>query len=144
MRRAVLPCAVLLGGALFSGAAAIVAQVDDCVTWGRTPARDREALVLGEYAPAVARVRAQVPENEGILLVSDIDPAPLPYALFPRRIWQTETESESTRMFMELPPSPYPKRSPESLPVSWRLDLRRDNAAGGGELTRLGIPRGAP
>ncbi len=137
MRRPIVICAILLAGALYSGATAIVTQVRYCVEWHRTPAKDRDELILGDYAPVVRKVRAQVREEEGILLVSDIDPAPLPYALFPRRIWQVQTEPETNAEFMDLSPSRHPLRRPESLPVSWRLDLLKGNAQSGGTLTRL-------
>jgi hypothetical protein len=142
MRPPIIICSILLAGALYSGATSIVSQIRLCAEWGRTPEADREALILGVYAPAVQKVRAQVPEEEGILLVSDMDPAPLPYALFPRKIWQMQTEPETSAVFMDLPPSPYPMRPPESFPVSWRLDLREANSEAGGELTRLKTPGG--
>jgi hypothetical protein len=137
MRRSFLVCSILLAGAVYSGTKAVDSQIHLCVEWYRTPVADREALILGAYAPVVRKVRDQVPEEEGILLVSDMDPAPLPYALFPRKIWQMRTEPESNALFIDLPPSPYTTRPPESFPVSWRLDLVEENARGGGELTRL-------
>lgn len=138
----VILCSILLAGALYSGAASIVSQLRLCAEWRGTPVAEREGLILGAYAPAVRKVRAQVPEGEGILLVSDIDPAPLPYALFPRRIWQTRTEPETNAVFMDLPPSAYPARPPGSFPAGWRLDLRKSNVAAGGDLSRLEVGGG--
>jgi hypothetical protein len=137
MKRSVIICSILLVGALYSGASTVVYRIRLCAEWYKTPSADRADRILGEYAPVVRKIRSLVPEEDGILLVSNMDPAPLPYALFPRKIWQMQTEPETNAVFMDLPPSPYPLRSPESFPVSWRLDLLEGNSQWGGELTRL-------
>lgn len=94
-------------------------------------------MVLGMFTPSTLKARASIPETEGILLFSGIDPALLPYALFPRKIWQIQTDPETNRIYMDLPPTPYPQRQPESFPAPWELIITQDSVMMGGELTRL-------
>ena len=142
-RTAALYCGILLAGSLYGGGAAVVDHLRLCGEWRETPPAGREALILGPYAPVVRNVRERIPPGEGFLLASGVDPAPLPYALFPRPIWKTGPESESTDGFMELPAPRWPRRPPESFPVSWRLELRDDNLERGGDLTPVRPTGGA-
>jgi hypothetical protein len=128
---------LLLGAALFSGALTMAAQTRACYEWRNAPAEMRTGVELGMSGPAILKVRATVPETDGLLIISDIDPALFPYALFPRKIWQVRTAPETDQVYMDLPPSPYPQRPLESFPVNWLLNIRGDTVATGGELTRI-------
>lgn len=106
--------------------------------WQAADPREREVMLFGPYAPAVEKVRRTVPADGTILLFSGLDPALLPYALYPRRIWQPGVDPETNAVYMDLPPSPYPPRRPETFAVDWYLDWFPDNAAAGGALTFVG------
>ena len=128
---------LLLVAALLSGAMTIAAQFRLCDDWSKAPAEVREDMVLGMFGPTIRKVSASVPENDGILLSSGIDPALFPYALFPRNIWQLQTDPDTNYIYMDLPPSEYGRKDPAELPVGWRLDIRQDDFLMGGELTRI-------
>jgi hypothetical protein len=128
---------LLLLAALTSGILTFSARFRLWQEWRNAPAEVRNDMVLGMFGPAIHKIRATVPENEGLLLYSEIDPALFPYALFPRKIWQLQTDPETNSVYMDLPPSSYPRINPERLPVSWVLDIRLVTIAIGGELSRI-------
>lgn len=127
---------LLLIAALVSGALTVTAQFRLRSQWEKAPPETRNDIVLGMFGPTIHKVRASIPEQDGILLYSGVDPALLPYALFPRKIWQTATDPETNAIYMDLPPSSFPIISPEELPVSWQLEINQDNIMIGGNLTR--------
>jgi len=128
---------ILMVGAICSAVATFIPQWRLRAAWQQLSMEKRDGFVLGPYAPLVRRVNAQVRPWESILLVSALDPALLPYALFPRKIWQMQTDPETNAFFMDLPLSPYPKRAMESFPVAWRLDVQMEDAGVKDILTRL-------
>ena len=128
---------LLLLAALTSGILTFSARFRLWQEWRNAPAEVRNDMVLGMFGPAIHKIRATVPENEGLLLYSEIDPALFPYALFPRKIWQLQTDPETNSVYMDLPPSSYPRINPERLPVSWVLHIHQDNVMTGGELTQI-------
>jgi len=128
---------LLLAAAILSGIMTMAPHIRVCSDWKNASSEMRTEMTLGMYAPAVLKVRATVPETERLLLISGIDPALFPYTLFPRKIWQKQTAPETDQLYMNLPPSAFPERPPESFPVGWLLDINQDNVANGGALTRL-------
>lgn len=128
---------ILMAGAIYSAVATIIPQWQLRSAWQQLSPEKRDGFVLGPYASLVRRVNAQVQPSESILLVSALDPGLLPYALFPRKIWQMQTDPETNALFMDLPPSTYPHRAAESFPVKWRLDVQMENAGVRGDLKHL-------
>ena len=128
---------ILMAGAIFSAVATIIPQWQLHSAWQRLAPDKREGFVLGPFAPLVRQVNAQVQPFESILLVSTLDPGLLPYALFPRKIWQMQTDPETNALFMDLPSSPYPRRVAESFPAQWRLDVHLENSKVRGDLKPL-------
>jgi len=106
--------------------------------WQHLAPEARRAMLQGPMAPLIAKVERQVPANGAILLFAGLDPALLPYYLYPRKIWQPGVDPETNAVYMDLPPSPYPLRRPETFAVDWHLDWFPDNAAAGGSLLFVG------
>lgn len=128
---------IFMAGALCSAVATIIPQWQLLSVWQQLAPDKRVGFVLGPFAPLVRQVNAQVQPVESILLVSALDPGLLPYALFPRKIWQMQTDPETNALFMDLPSSPYPRRAPESFPARWRLDVQLEDSKVKGVLKPL-------
>lgn len=128
---------ILMVGAICSAVATIIPQWQLRSVWQELTPEKRDGFVLGPFAALVRQVNAQVQPSESILLVSTLDPGLLPYTLFPRKLWQMQTDPETNALFMDLPPSPYPRRAAESFPAQWRLDVQLENNKVRGDLKRL-------
>lgn len=126
----------LLLFSLYGGGVVIEERLRLLEWWRHLPVAKREGAILGPLAPLVANVCQHVSPNEGLLLFSPLDPALIPYVLFPRKIWQIQVEPESNAFYMQLPPSPFPRRRPEDFPAVWRLNYMPDNASQGGDLVK--------
>ena len=136
-RREKLICLILMAGAIYSAVATIIPQWQLRSVWQQLAPEKRDSFVLGPFAPLVRQINAQVPPDESILLVSTLDPGLLPYMLFPRKIWQMQTDPETNALFMDLPISAYPHRMAESFPAQWRLDVQLEDSKVKGELKPL-------
>lgn len=108
--------------------------------WRKGPTDVRERLQFGSYREVFSFSGSRVSPKASVLLLSDWDPALLPYYLYPRKIFQLDVDPETNQDFMKLPPSPYPRRRPESFAVDWVIRLRNV----GGALTPEFLETGRP
>jgi len=129
---------ILLVAAVFSGGSVVYERWTLLRSWQQSSPEVGRGLLQGPMAPLIARVEREVPANGTMLLFAGLDPALLPYYLYPRKIWQPGVDPETNAVYMELPPSPYPLRRPETFAVDWYLDWFPDNAAAGGSLAFVG------
>lgn len=104
-------------------------RLAEVVQWRGGAADSRGELLYGPYRELFTNSFAQLPPNASILLMSDWDPALIPYYLDPRKIFQLGVDPETNAVFMKLPPSPYPRRRPESFAVDLIVTLRNVQGA---------------
>lgn len=129
---------VILTAALLSGVMTVAERLMSIRQWRSASLSQQEEWQYGFAAPVIGRVRAAIHGNGSLLLQAGLDPALLPYYLFPRRIYQTGTDPETNAVYMHLPPTPYPQRSPESFAVDALLLWDDNNWRSGGELRPAG------
>lgn len=129
---------LLLLTSLVSGYRARTGLNAEVAAWRSLDERQQRATLMRGYAPLIDHVGRNVPETEGLVLYSAIDPALLPYYLYPRKIWQTRVDPETNRQYMVLPPSVFPERAPESFGARWVVSFDQENAQRGGDLYRMG------
>jgi len=135
---------LLLVGAVVTGLPAFQDVTRLAAYWRNADADQRREALYQSLGPLLEKVERAVPPQDSILLYSTVDPALLPYVLFPRRIWQVGVEPETNRMFMDLPAPPFQERSPVSFPVDWVLRLSPQNLSRGGELIRIRPAQSVP
>lgn len=125
-------------GALASGSATLLDRWLLAAHWRSAPPAVRAEMPMGEFQPLIAKVMQSVPPDGNLLLFSELDPALLPYYLHPRKIWQMQSDPETNAFYMDLPPSHYPVRNPDSFRVDWHLYYSSENAHSGGKLVHVG------
>ncbi len=103
-----------------------------------TPEQRGKQLHGSAYHELIAYAQSRVSPGESCLLVSDWDPALIPYYLHPRRIYQRDVQPEITSSYMRVPPSPYPRRPVESFDVDWAVRLRDTGGTLVPEFWKLG------
>lgn len=126
--------AILFLGAFLSGITTYGNLQDLSATYADAPPDMRRFMLYGPLVPMIAQVEARVPPQSPFLLITDVDPALIAYALFPRKIWQTSVDTALQPLFLPTVRSSYPERPAETFAVDWVLHLRPDNLPLGGEL----------
>lgn len=105
--------------------------------WRSASAVERNALLYGSSGPVISKVKHFVPENGRLLLQAGLDPALLPYYLFPRKIWQASVDPETNSVYMDLQDPLFPQRQVDSFNVDWILAWHSKNRFWGGDLTPI-------
>ncbi|MGC4122996.1 MAG: hypothetical protein QM765_52185 [Myxococcales bacterium] len=97
-------------------------------------------LLWHDFASLVQAVRQHVPETDAVLLETPLDPAVMPYALFPRELFMCAVEPDSDQGYYEVAPHGFPRRPPSAYGFAWRASVGRDPS--GNLAVRLAPPEG--
>ena len=135
MKSPTLFITILMGASFFSGMKTYLKQSERYQQWKTTALPKRHEMIFGVYAETVKKINVTLKVDESFVLSAPgVDTALLAYALFPRKIWQLQVETEFMESIMELQPSPYPRLTLEHYRGMKHIVLRPETLAQGGVL----------
>lgn len=111
----------------FSGIPHLRKQFSLMKQWQAASDTGKQNILHGSLSNLFILAKDKTHPDSRILLFSQVDPALIPYYLYPRVLYQVQPDPETNRSYMNLSASPYPLRHPQSFEVDWHIRCLVDN-----------------